>query len=211
MLQERHPNVVQVHGCHEQDGKPYLIMELLTGGSLNRQPGRHQMPLTEAAALVRTLAQTMDAVHRQGIVHGNLKPSKVLLAADGTPKIGGFIIGRKEREVSATILAPAVMGTPRYMAPEQLAGDTAAVGPATDIYALGLILYELLTGWLPFRAVTLWEMMAQVLREPPEPPSRVRPDVTPGLDAICLRCLAKEPKQRYPSAGELARELERYP
>jgi serine/threonine protein kinase len=228
----RHPNIVELYDFGEVLGQPYLVMELLPGGSLerrramavrealdehqgqvfrqadNRRAG--QVAIPEAVALVRTLAGTLEAVHRQSIVHGNLKPSKVLFAADGTPKVTGFIIARQEREpdTNLTITGPAIMGTPRYMAPEQLAGNTQAVGPATDVHALGLLLYELLTGWLPYRAVTLWEMMAQVLHEPPQRPSELRADLPSDLEAVCLRCLAKEPKQRYPTAGALAEALD---
>jgi serine/threonine protein kinase len=215
VYQLRHPNVVQVYESSEENGRLYFIMELVPGGTLADRSHRPEAPAGEAAALVRTLARAMDAVHRRGIVHGNLKPSKILLAADGTPKITGFIIVRDERgpedgEELRTMAAAPVMGTPRYMAPEQLAGNSAAIGPATDVYALGLILYELLTGLLPFRAATLWEMMAQVLREEPQPPGELRTDVPPDLGAICLRCLAKRPDQRYPSAGALADDLDRF-
>jgi serine/threonine-protein kinase len=156
----------------------------------------------------------MQSIHDLGIVHGNLKPSKVLLAADGTPKIRGFIVSQNQQLPSdpsqMTIAAPAIMGTPRYMAPEQLSGDTAAVGPATDVYALGLMLYELVTGWLPFRAPTLWELMAQVLNEAPQPPRELRADLPPDLEKICLTCLQKKPAQRYASAGALAEDLGRF-
>jgi serine/threonine protein kinase len=211
----QHPHIVEVYECRELNGRFCFIMELLTRGSLDHRPAG-QMPVTEAAALVRTLARTMEAVHQQGIIHGNLKPSKVLLATDGTPKITGFIISRKQRALLAedqanmTVAAPMVMGTPRYMAPEQLAGETGAISPATDVYALGLILYELLTGWLPFRAATLWEMMAQVLREPAQSPCVLRPNIPPGLEAICLRCLAKKPSDRYARAEDLADDLDQF-
>src|SRR5262249_43225321 len=142
--------------------------------------------------------------------------SKVLLAADGTPKVAGFIVARRsqppdpEVQANMTMAATPVMGTPRYMAPEQLSGDTGAVGPPTDVYALGLILFELLPGWLPFRAATLWEMMAQVLREQPQPLRELRPDVPLDLEWICLYCLAKRPGQRYASAAALAEDLDRF-
>jgi serine/threonine protein kinase len=211
----RHPNIVQVYDCGEREGCPYFIMELAPGGSLDQRADR-QMPEAAAAALVRTLARTVDTVHRQGIIHGNLKPSKVLLAADGTPKITGFIIAGhqsklREEGLRMAASAPAVMGKLRYMAPEQLAGDTAAIGPATDVYALGLTLLELLTGWLPSSGAALMELMPLLRREPLQPPRELRPDAPPDLvETICLRCLAKEPERRYPSAGALAEQLDRY-
>jgi serine/threonine protein kinase len=209
-----HPNIVQVYEWGERHGRPYFVLELCPAGGLDRCAAGQQLPFADAATLVRTLARAMEAVHRQGIVHGNLKPSKVLLAADGTPKVTGFIVARPRgealspAEASATVRAGGVLGTPRYMAPEHLAGDTAAIGPATDVYALGLILYELLTGWAPFRAATLWEMLGQVQREPPESPRLARPDTPAALEVICLGCLAKRPEERYPSAQALADELD---
>jgi serine/threonine-protein kinase len=210
----QHPNIVQIYECDEKDGRPYFIMELLPGGSLASRINEGEMSIEEAVLLVRTLARTMEDVHRQEIIHGNLKPSKVLLAADGTPKIIGFIIDRQhhvpdpEERINMTMAAPAVMGTPRYMAPEQISGESKAIGPATDVYALGLIMYELLTGMLPFRAPTLWEMMAQVLREPPQPPHELRADLPSDLEKICLCCLEKQPARRYPSAAALADDLD---
>jgi serine/threonine protein kinase len=215
--QLRHPNIVQVYECREQAGRVYFVMELLPGGSLDSvTAGTRQMPIAKAAALVRTLARTMDTVHQQGIIHGDLKPSKVLLTADGTPKLTGFLGVRQphelapEEKMDMTVRAPTVMGTPRFMAPEQLSGNPAAIGPATDVYALGLILYELLTGWLPFRAAALWDMLAQVLHEAPQPPREIRGDIPANLETICLRCLAKKGDQRYPSAGALADDLDRF-
>jgi serine/threonine protein kinase len=211
----RHPNIVEVHECFQVAGRLCILMELLPGGSLAQRPAR-QMPVIEAAVLVATLARTLATVHRQGIIHGDLKPSKVLLTADGMPKITAFVIGRHQKEpppeqqMAMTMHGPQVMGTPRYLAPEQLLGNTKAIGPATDVHALGLILYELLTGWLPYRAVTLWEMMAQVANEPPQPPRALRADLPADLETICLHCLAKQPEQRYPHAGILAEELDHF-
>ena len=152
----------------------------------------------------------MHFVHQQGIIHGNLKPSKVLLTKDGTPKITNFIgvLNEDEQEqIWSALASPVAMGTLRYMAPEQLSGNISAIGPATDLYALGLILYQTLTGWLPFRGATLWELLAEVQQKHPAFPSQFRPAVPPDLDAVCLRCLAREPRERYPNCAELAKDL----
>jgi serine/threonine protein kinase len=210
----QHPNILPTHECGEVGGRPFFVMELVPGGSLVDRRDDGPMPVAAAAALVRALAGAMEAAHRQGIIHGNLKPSKVLLAADGTPRITGFLIGprqrRQDEDRNLTAGGSRVLGTPRYMAPEQLGGNPAAMGPATDVYGLGLILYELLTGWLPHRAVRLPDMIWEVLTQPPEPPRQLRPDVLPDLETICLTCLHKEPERRYPSAGTLAEELDRF-
>jgi serine/threonine protein kinase len=204
----RHPNVVQVQECGEQDSRPYFLMELVPGGSL-QLAAREMMAISRAAILVRDLARAIVAVQREGIIHGNLKPSKVLLAYDGTPKIAGFILARPPKPEGwemETIAAREVMGTPRYIAPEQLGGK---VYPATDIHALGLILYEMLIGWLPYRAATLWDLTNQILHAPPQPLRELRPEIPEKVEAICLACLAKEPEQR-PGAGDLADDLDRF-
>jgi eukaryotic-like serine/threonine-protein kinase len=211
----RHPNIEEVQECGDHDGCPFFVTELLSGGSLRRKLDDGEMPIGAAAVLVRTLARAMEAVHQLRIIHGNLQPSKILLAADGTPKISDFIGGWRAHEVSPemsamTVSASEVIGTPRYLAPEQLAGETGAIGPPVDVYALGLLLYELLTQRLPFRGAALWELFHQVLHEPPLPPRKLRADVPVALDCVCLRCLAKKPTQRYPSAGALADDLDRF-
>jgi serine/threonine protein kinase len=210
-----HPNVVAVYDYGEKDERPYCSMDLLPGGNLAEKLAGRLVPPPEAAGLTRTLARAMDYVHQEGIVHGNLKPSKILFNAAGTPLVTGFIVahGRPAERMGDTFptrMEPAVMGTPRYMAPEQVSGEGSPVGPATDVYALGLVLYELLTGNTPFTAPTLWEMLAEIMRTPPGPPSQVRPRVPPELDAVCLRCLEKEPARRYPSAGALADDLDHF-
>jgi serine/threonine protein kinase len=214
MAEMRHPNLVDVLECREHRRRPYVSMTLFPAGSLQERLQRLRFTPADAARLTATLARAIDHAHRQGVVHGNLKPSKIVFAADGTPGITGFLLApllqeRRER-TALTMSTPDVLGTPRYMAPEQLSGNTKSVGPAADVYALGLILYESLTGVLPFRAITLMDMMVQVLHESPEPPRQRRPDVPPDLEAICLRCLAKQPAGRYASAGALADDLERF-
>jgi serine/threonine-protein kinase len=214
-----HPNLVEVYEGGHVACYPYTVMELVTGASLARSPSGNDVPVTTTATLIRTLAFAMEMAHRHGVVHGNLKPSIILLATDGTPKIGGFIVSRwsplpgsevLEHDPDGTVSAAEVMGTPRYMAPEQLSGRVAEVGPTTDVYALGLILYERLAGWLPFRAATIWQLFAQILHEPVQPLRELLPDIPQDLDTICLRCLAKRPSHRYTSAGALADDLDRF-
>jgi len=148
----QHPNIVQVFEVGEHDGQPFLAMEFCPGGGLDRKLGDTPLSPREAAALLETLAQAMEAAHRARVVHRDLKPANVLLAADGTPKVSDFGLARKLDEAGQTQTG-AVMGTPSYMAPEQARGE-GTVGPAADVYALGAILYELLTGRPPFRGST---------------------------------------------------------
>src|SRR5262249_17919286 len=147
--------------------------------------------------------------HAQGVIHRDLKPSNVLLGEDGTPKISDFGLARKQDDVGQTRTG-AIVGTPSYMAPEQARGHSWDVGLAVDIYGLGAILYELLTGRPPFRASTVHETLDQVLHQEPVPPRRLNPDVPRDLETICLKCLQKDPAWRYPSAEALAGDLHRF-
>jgi eukaryotic-like serine/threonine-protein kinase len=205
----QHPNVVQIHAVGEQDGRPYLVLEFCAGGALADHLAGAPQPPRDAAALVETLARAIHTAHEAGVVHRDLKPQNVLLAADGTPKIADFGLAKRFDDSGPTQTL-AVLGTPAYMAPEQAAGETKSVGPAADVYALGAILYELLTGRPPFQAATSLEMLERVKGEDPISPRRLRRGTPRDIETICLKCLQKEPARRYRSAAELAEDLRRF-
>jgi hypothetical protein len=162
----------------------------------------------KAAELVETLARAMEAAHQAGIVHRDLKPANILLTSDGTPKVTDF--GLAKLNVGDQTASGAVMGTPSYMAPEQAGGKGKNVGPVADVYALGAILYELLTGRPPFKAATPLETILQVVADDPAPPRQLNPGIPRDLESICLKCLHKDPARRYATAAELAADLTRF-
>jgi photosystem II stability/assembly factor-like uncharacterized protein len=204
-----HPNVVHVYDIVEADGRLYCALEYVPGGSLKDRLAAGRQPLREAVALVEVLARAMHYVHQRHIVHRDLKPGNVLLDADGALKITDFGLAKRLDQVSQHTPDGAMLGTPGYMAPEQARGDVKAIGPATDVYALGVILYELLTGQCPFQG-TLFEVLQRINSEAPLPPSRLNAAVPAELETICLRCLEKEPARRYPSAADLAEALRQF-
>ena len=206
----QHPNIVQLYEVGEFAGMPYFSLEYCDGGSLDARLRLGPLPVPAAAALVESLAQAMHFAHSRNIVHRDLKPANVLLTADSTPKVADFGLARQLDADSGQTQTGAVLGTPSYMAPEQASGGTRTAGPAADVYSLGAILYECLTGRPPFRGETNLETLEQVrLREPPRP-SAVRAGVPRDVETVCLRCLAKEPEKRCSSARELADDLGRF-
>jgi serine/threonine protein kinase/tetratricopeptide (TPR) repeat protein len=208
----RHPHVVQIYEIGESGGVPYFSLELLEGGTLAERLDGAPMSPRPAAELTVTLARTMAAVHRVGIVHRDLKPSNVLFDAAGTPKVTDFGLAKRleDEEGEGQTISGQVMGTPSYMAREQALGQTTRIGPPADIYALGAILYEMLTGRPPFRAPSSMETLGQVIFDEPVRPSRLQPRVPRDLETIGLKCLAKSPARRYATGDDLADDLERF-
>jgi hypothetical protein len=206
----QHPNIVQVYDVGAQNGCPFFSMEFVGGGSLAQKIARQPQRPAEAAALVETLARAIHTAHLRGIVHRDLKPANVLLTPQGIPKITDFGLAKRLNTGVGLSQSGDIMGTPSYMAPEQAGGKNKQIGPAVDIYALGAILYELLTGRPPFRADTPMDTVLQVLSEDPPPPSRIQPELPRDLVTICLKCLDKEPVKRYASAEVLAEDLRRF-
>lgn len=206
----RHPNIIQIHEIGEVDGLPFVSLELLEGGSLaDRLEGTPQ-PARQTAELLMTLASAIQVAHDVGIVHRDLKPSNVLFTEDGTPIITDFGLAKRIDSDSRQTETGQIVGSPSYMAPEQARGHTREVGPAADVYALGAILYEMLTGRPPFKGETPMETVRQVIDDEVVPPSRLVPKVDRDLETICLKCLSKEPPRRYASASELAADLDRH-
>jgi WD40 repeat protein/tetratricopeptide (TPR) repeat protein len=212
----QHPHIVQIHEVGEADGRPFFCMEYVEGGSLDRKLNGTPLAAQAAAQLVLPLARAMHAAHQEGIIHRDLKPQNVLLTADGQPKVTDFGLA-KFLHGEAGAPAPggqtqsgAILGTPPYMAPEQALGQRQELSPATDVYALGAILYELLTGRPPFKAADTLDTLIQVATQEPLPPSRLAPRVPRDLETVCLKCLHKEPRRRYASAEALADDLDRF-
>lgn len=206
----KHPSVVQVHELNFHEGLPYLVMEFLEGGSLQQRLAAGPIPPREAAEIVKTVAEAVHVAHGSQILHRDLKPSNVLLTADGAPKLTDFGLAKLLDDEESETRSGEVLGTAAYMAPEQADGRVADLGPATDVYGLGAILYDALAGRPPFKAQNRLATLDELRYKDPTPPSQHRSGVPRDLEAICLKCLAKRPDQRYPTAERLAQDLDRW-
>jgi hypothetical protein len=206
----RHANIVTVYESGEVEGRMYFSMEYLDGGTLARRWSAQPPTVREATSVVRTLSGAVAAAHRARLVHRDLKPSNVLFDRDGTAKVTDFGVAKLLDSSDGLTGSEAVLGTPSYMAPEQARGDSRAVGPPADVWALGAMLYQGLTGQPPFKADTRTETLFQVINREPVPPSRLAPPLSHDLEAVCMKCLEKNPKRRYASADDLAADLARW-
>jgi eukaryotic-like serine/threonine-protein kinase len=203
-------NIVQIYEVGEHEGLPYFSLEYVDGGSLSERIGGKPQPVDEAAQQVELLARAMAYAHERGVVHRDLKPANILLTKDGQPKITDFGLAKRLESDSSQTKSGTLMGTPNYMAPEQARGLVRDVGPLADVYALGVILYEMLTGRTPFLGASILDTLQQVRNQEPVPPSRLQPKVPRDLETICLKCLEKEPAKRYEGAAQLADDLHRF-
>ncbi|GIW89794.1 MAG: hypothetical protein KatS3mg109_0226 [Pirellulaceae bacterium] len=206
----RHPNIVGIHEIGEWQGQHFFSMDYIDGKSLAELIRDQPLPPRRAADIVRRIALTIQFAHEQGVLHRDLKPSNILMDARGEPFITDFGLAKQLSDQSQLTLSGTIIGTPSYMPPEQAAGKLEQVGPASDIYSIGAILYELVTGRPPFRAATPFETIRQVLEVEPVSPRLINPSVPRDLETICLKCLQKEAARRYTTAGELAEELDAF-
>lgn len=203
-----HPGIVPIYEIGQHEGQHFFTMGFVEGESLADRLHQGPMPPEQAVELTVRLAKAMAYAHHKGVVHRDLKPANILLDPAGDPKVTDFGLAMRIQEESGLTRTGAVMGTPSYMSPEQAAGRTSEVGPRSDLYSLGALLYCLLTGHPPFQAASMIDTLAQVIDCEPVPICVLNPQVDRDLDAICLKCLEKSPDDRYQSAEELAAELE---
>ena len=206
----QHPNIVAIHEVGEFDGLHYFSMDFVEGPSLAELVRRNPLAPREAARYVQVLTAAVQYAHGKGILHRDLKPSNVLVDAEGRPRITDFGLARSMEGGSGITVTGALVGTPAYMPPEQAAAEGAPLSPASDCYSLGAILYELLTGAPPFRGASPVAIARQVVEDEPARPRSVDPNIPRDLEAICMRCLEKDPARRHQSAADLGADLERF-
>src|SRR6516164_3346403 len=192
VAQLRHPSIVAVHEVGQSDGVPFLVSDFVEGVTLTDLLSARRPSFREAAELVAAVADALHFAHQHGVVHRDIKPSNVMVGKDGRPVVMDFGLAKREAGEITMTLDGQVLGTPAYMAPEQARGESHDVGPRADVYSLGVVLYQLLTGELPFRGTTRM-LLHQVLEDEPRPPRRINDRIPRDLETICLKAMAKEP------------------
>jgi len=205
-----HPGIVPIHEVGERDGSCYFSMKFVEGGQLDEVARRAPMPIRHTVELIAKVARTVHYAHDHGILHRDIKPGNILLDAKGEPHLTDFGLARLVETESSVTQTLDVIGTPSYMAPEQAVGNNAAISSVTDVYGLGAVLYQLLTGQPPFAGGTTYETIRLLLNTEPRPPRLLNPKIDRDLSTICLKCLEKDPKRRYSSALALAEDLEHW-
>jgi TolB-like protein/tRNA A-37 threonylcarbamoyl transferase component Bud32/Tfp pilus assembly protein PilF len=205
-----HPGIVPIHEVGERDGSCYFSMKFVEGGQLDEVATREPMAIRRAAELIAKVARTVHYAHEHGILHRDIKPGNILLDAKGEPHLTDFGLARLIESESSVTQTLDVLGTPSYMAPEQAVGNNAAISSVTDVYGLGAVLYQLLTGQPPFAGGATYETIKLLLDTEPKQPRLLNPKIDGDLSTICLKCLEKDPKRRYSSALALAEDLERW-
>src|SRR2546426_4032894 len=205
-----HPGIVPIHEVGERDGQCYFSMKFIEGGQLDEVARREPMPIRGAVELIAKVARTVHYAHEHGILHRDIKPGNILLDKNGEPHLTDFGLARLVESESTVTRTLEVLGTPSYMAPEQAVGNKAHLTSATDVYGLGAVLYQLLTGQPPFAGGTTYETIKLLLETEPRQPRFLNPKIDRDLSTICLKCLEKDPARRYPSALALAEDLERW-
>ena len=205
-----HPGIVPIHEVGERDGSCYFSMKFIEGGQLDEVARREPMSIRQAAELIAKVARTVHYAHEHGILHRDIKPGNILLDAKGEPHLTDFGLARLVESESSVTQTLDVLGTPSYMAPEQAVGNNAAVSSVTDVYGLGALLYQLLTGQPPFAGGTTYETIKLLLDTEPRQPRLLNPKIDRDVSTICLKCLEKDPKRRYSSALALAEDLEHW-
>ena len=206
----QHPNIVAIHEVGEHEGRHYFSMDYVEGKNLADHCAGKPLSANQVAGLVKTIAEAVQYAHQRGILHRDLKPQNVLLDERGQPRITDFGLAKNIEQEGSLTVTGAVLGSPNYMAPEQAAGKQGEVGPASDVYALGAILYHLLTGRAPFVGETPVATMMKVIAEDPAPPRKQNPSLPADLETVCLKCLEKRPEKRYATARALMEDLQRF-